>query len=742
MTRAVRLARSCFDSSARRFELGVLNPRRDLRRLASTHGEALFPSAASAEKQDWTAPVDRNAPDPGASGSRGAWKHKRAAAGAQQVDLSEEIQKLRQAKDCLAFFLEKRDFISPGDVCLLLESLWLKTVEEQGEEGLLASKKELFNNADFMAILKDVVFKIERYGPKELPRLLAVLHDMHWHDKHLFKIAEPMVMKHLPSVQLVDLPRLSSAFIGVRCGSRLLFNELVHRCSQAAVDLKPDALSTLVSAFARSPHKPKVFLTTFSPVVSAQMHLFSQDQLAKVLVAYSEWPREVSIDFADQLIELLCRDEGAMLRSGLAPGHVVAVLRALALWKSRAKSARANPAAWNKASLVRVFRLSAQPIFDGRGELTPEQTAAAMWAYGKMGAVPRTLFSALYRDVLKSHKAISMPSLASCLLNSARAVCGQLRSWNDQPAESSGSAGRALCDRKLLDVAEARVQKDVGDMAVRDMTAVVLSYSLAHAGSAELFSVLQRACLDRCRQFPMEQLATLLWSFATIRLGPSFFKEAQFDVLEKINQLSIPAVCDVIWSYCAARHRDPHFFKALLSVLVPSRVAGNPRCALLYPALLELRVHFPEMDPEGIERYMGYALPDFHRMQLSAAAPEAAIHGLKEALDRMEVKYDVLVDIDGYVADVVVFADQEEYTKPVVILYHSAPRTLHFRTNEPLGQTMMKQRLLRSRGFGVVNLWNETWDTLTAEERANELVGKLQQAQKQPTGRASVSEAS
>ncbi|CAE8585589.1 unnamed protein product, partial [Polarella glacialis] len=279
--------------------------------------------------------------------------------------------------DHLTFFLANRDFISPSDLCLLLEGLWSKVVGEHGKEGVTDGKRQLFNNRDFMQIMKDVVFKLERYGPKELPRLLAVLTEMNWHDKHLFKIVEPMTIRHLPAVHVQDLPRLVTSYVTVRCGSRLLFNELVHRCTQASATFKPDALASLVAAFSKSPHKPKMFLIAFGPVVSANLPHFSQEQLGRVVEAYSEWPREVTVDFAEQLTDLLCQDEGAVIRQGLSPGRLVAVLRSLALWRSRSKAARENPKAWRRAMIEEVFRRSAAPLLKGREALTPEEAAAA-----------------------------------------------------------------------------------------------------------------------------------------------------------------------------------------------------------------------------------------------------------------------------------------------------------------------------------------------------------------------------
>ncbi|CAK0859478.1 unnamed protein product [Prorocentrum cordatum] len=248
-----------------------------------------------------------------------------------------------------------------------------------------------------------------------------------------------------------------------------------------------------------------------------------------------------------------------------------------------------------------------------------------------------------------------------------------------------------------------------------------------------------RACLERCRQLTVEQAARICWSFATVRLSDSLFRETQFDILEKMHQLPTSAICDLLWAYCVVRHRDPHFFKALLGLLTPSRVAGEPRCALLHPALLDIRSNLPDMDPEGLDRYLGYTHAEFRRSQLAAAPPEPALQSVAEALAAGGFRFETLADVDGYVADVVAHAPGEELGDgedgtshpPVAVLYHSSLRTLHSLTNEPLGQTMMRQRHLRWRGYGVVNLWSRAWDVLDAAGRVNFLKMRFKQAERQ-----------
>ena len=90
------------------------------------------------------------------------------------------------------------------------------TVPNGEQEVDMDDRRALFNHAEFMELMKDVVFKLERFGPRDLPRLLGSLHEISWRDKHLFKIAEPMVVKSLPATSLQDLPRLVLSYVAAR----------------------------------------------------------------------------------------------------------------------------------------------------------------------------------------------------------------------------------------------------------------------------------------------------------------------------------------------------------------------------------------------------------------------------------------------------------------------------------------------------------------------------------------------
>lgn len=648
----------------------------------------------------------------------------------------EEIFRSGRLKEPEQFFdacQERQDLASPRELALLLELVWpaalrKQTASQENDGSTQANetkaRKALFNTKGFLRVMKDIMWKINRFGPQDLPRLIVAMHTMRWSDREFLRIAQSQVIKHLPAIDLEDVPGTIVSYVEAQCGTQMFYDEFSRRCSQAAWEFKPEALATVVSAFSRSPHKPKALLIDVGPAVADALPTLECQQVARIAEAYARWPRDVPFSLAAGLVELICA-EGSKLAELMTASQWVVLLRAMVLWKGRARGSEPSVSA---DDVNAALHFASEPLLRGRGELTPEQAATAFWAYSKLSTVPETLFKSLYEDIVQGVDRLDEPALAASLLISARAAIGQIRA--QKPAATENDVGTteekqahdtsfsdALCDLRLLDAAEEKVSSNILAFDIRDTTSVVLAYSMSHAGSPALFAVLHKACIDRCRQFTMEQIASVGWSFATIRLSASFFKEAQFDVLERVNQVTVPGACDILWAYSAARHRDPYFFKALLSILVPSRVAGDRRCAMLCPALLDIRTHLPEMDPEGLDRYLSYAREEFHKTQVSSLPSYSALNSLSATVGEIGLAHTMAADIDGYVVDVLVEGDQEDGRPPIAVLYHSAPRTLHRRTGEPLGQALMRQRHLKSCGFAVVNLWDESWDKMGAAQR-------------------------
>merc|ERR1711971_1043654 len=86
-----------------------------------------------------------------------------ASAGGSHWNFKDEIQKLKRLEDHFDFFQSNMHVLTPADLSYLLEGLGSKFVPAFGSEGRAEAQKKLFNAMEFIQILKDVVWKIERF---------------------------------------------------------------------------------------------------------------------------------------------------------------------------------------------------------------------------------------------------------------------------------------------------------------------------------------------------------------------------------------------------------------------------------------------------------------------------------------------------------------------------------------------------------------------------------------------------
>ena len=326
-----------------------------------------------------------------------------------------------------------------------------------------------------------------------------------------------------------------------------------------------------------------------------------------------------------------------------------------------------------------------------------------MWAYCKMkpgGLVPRKLFQSAHQKIVKDFKNLSAASLASSLLNVARAVSGQFRFWDDQTGATDLYNLKML--REVFPLRTGNCWTKPRHMSSESWVWAGFSWSHSCGASIQPVPMLDHLnCFQHFYKPQQSNVVNLLrsnspfWCVATLMCDLGRPLPGKHRLMSWIGSVSsqcpgyarffgLIALCDIAINTSS---------NTLLSTLSPSSVAGNKRCARLCAALLEIQTYFPDMDPEGLQRYMSYVQPTFRLAQMRSAASEGARRSLGDCLSQAGLTHQQLVHIDGYIVDLLVPTDDGQVEKPVAIQFHSAPRTLHLRSGEPLGDTMMKQHL-------------------------------------------------
>jgi len=581
-----------------------------------------------------------------------------------------------EPNELLNFFLTRRnDKWTPSSLTVLLERV----------------PRDATNSTEFLKVLQDVVRKLPNFNHEELPRMLTAMSNLSWRDKGFFKTAENFVLKNMPFYDVPSIVNISHSFVKIQCGSRELFNMIIHKLAQEKETPSASDVATLAWTFSRNQYKPRQFLEGISPSVEQRMDEFTNIECVLVLGAYAQWPVAAPPGLLPSIIhrdpeELLDMDQALIMR----------LLQSLAniygKWRNRKNLKHAR--LWKKndtTALIQGIFLAAASRIDPK-KVERKAISHIMWAYSRVNCYPPELIEALEEQAIQRFKYMQLDDYSAISL--------VLSKYRQAPS-------------KFHQVAEPFIEKLIKDASEKDLTSIATAYAMAKTGSPQLFALLQDAVMEK--EFPAEQLSSLLWSFAVVRLNPKVFQHLQVRVLEVVHNFSAPALCDVLWSFDVVRMMDETFFETCMKLLYPSDLQ-DPRCAMLYPALINLP--FVDKDPETMNRYRAYVRGYYWEWQISQAEPKDLCEAEIKELNR---PYTAGADVDGYHVDFLL----EEESPKICILLHG-PKQLHHLTNQPLGETMMRHRYLTNAAkYKVINLWKTQWIEQTQEERMNYLTTKI-----------------
>eukprot|EP00397_Hematodinium_sp_SG-2012_P021039 GEMP01021712.1.p1 GENE.GEMP01021712.1~~GEMP01021712.1.p1 ORF type:complete len:520 (+),score=105.53 GEMP01021712.1:265-1824(+) len=488
-------------------------------------------------------------------------------------DLAHQAEQL-ESEELLAFFQKRRnDKWTPAALTVLLERL----------------PPDATNTPEFLKVLQDVIRRLPNFSHQELPRMLQALSALNWRDKGFYKTAEDFVLRSMPLLDIPNITIITHCFVKAQCGSRELFNMCIHKVAQEEQVASASDVATLAWSFSRNSYKPFQFLTGISPSVAARCPEFTSEECVLVLGAYAQWPRTAP---AILLPTVLKRNPVELL--DMEQGLVVRLLQSLANIYGRWRNHKKHTKYWDEngttASICEIFIAAASRIEVQK--LDRKSVSRLLWAYARVNVFPPEIIDELEKAALKIVKHMPIDDVAAAALSLAK---------YRQNISSFHAAAEPVIDKQIKDATE------------RDLASIATAYALAATGSPQLFALLQDAVVEK--EFPAEQLSSLLWSFATVRLNPKVFQHLQVRVLEVLHNFTAPAVCDVLWAFDVVRMMDEPFFDACMKLLRPS-VVHDSRCALLYPAMLNLP--FMDKDPETMNRYRAYMRPYYWEWQRTA----------------------------------------------------------------------------------------------------------------------------
>ncbi|XP_026192989.1 uncharacterized protein LOC34624222 [Cyclospora cayetanensis] len=119
--------------------------------------------------------------------------------------------------------------------------------------------------------------------------------------------------------------------------------------------------------------------------------------------------------------------------------------------------------------------------------------------------------------------------------------------------------------RHTLFFLEGKMQQHIARRLVgfqpEDLAALASTLALTRGGAPLLQQRLLHVAAEAADTFNATQLSQIVYAFGLLRGSAHLFASLQFPVLERLQQFSVPELCDVVWSFAVARFHEPTFWE-------------------------------------------------------------------------------------------------------------------------------------------------------------------------------------
>ena len=347
--------------------------------------------------------------------------------------------------------------------------------------------------------------------------------------------------------------------------------------------------------------------------------------------------------------------------------------------------------------------------------LGPGEASIGLWSLAKLGggqgpgdSGAATARGALVRCAERQLVAFSTQELSNVLWGLARA--------RDYP----GAA--------FLDAAALELQHRAGEFDPRNVASLLWSFAtLGHDLPPEALKILS-AEAERCMGlFGPRGLAVVLWAFARLGLSPSFLMAAvaRCRELEEAGALGVRDLAMVSWSLVVIGDYTTPGVRAFLEAAWTSLCRYRPEdfkpaaLSMLYYVWLALDQELPCPDREFPEKLSGAASGAWED-----ALRESSISSLQQdvsdTLKRMGFSHDSEALVEDGMFSVDILVDGQ-----AAVIEVDGPHHFTQNTRRPLGPTLLRRRLLTSRGLQVVSVPFFEWDACSDFEAKCGLLARL-----------------
>lgn len=563
------------------------------------------------------------------------------------------------------------------------------------------------------------VGKIRQFSAQNLSNMLWSFVYLHYRDEKLLSAAAEQVRLKVALFKPQELANVVWAFASQDHYDEALMEAVAARALTMIDQFKEQELSNVLWAFGKLKHYDKVLFLRMLGAVAVKLPHFLPQGVSNVAWALAAVGHKDPLLF-DQLVGHCMADLSSYDVQGLSNlmwacasmGHkdlafLDAVLQECTRRLDRLSTQNLSNILWSCATLgyadPHMLGMWAQATLNKLDSFEPQGLSNTAWAFAKLGYQQAQLFEEM-----------------------AGAAIGRLEGFTAQGLSNTAWAfATAGHYHPLLfqQLAQQAVDK-LGSFNMQNCSVTAWSFATMRHYDAQLFSaVLERVAgtLGFCEP---QNIANTLWAYA--RMGHSLGRHQQAlsnSALALMPRMQQQELCNTVWALGVLELLEPavweRFCQCLASVegITPEGVHQAFHAQLMMQSQLSRQTPgglagrqqqlpcLPEpLHSQARDMWLASAV-DVHvsRLQqdVSSALSAAGIpHALEWLTDDGMFSIDIAFVVDG---------------RPVALEVDGSHHFTNSVPQQPLSDVLIRQRLLRDRGWVVVNLSYKEWEALQGQ---------------------------
>lgn len=278
---------------------------------------------------------------------------------------------------------------------------------------------------------------------------------------------------------------------------------------------------------------------------------------------------------------------------------------------------------------------------------------------------------------------------------------------------------KRLCiyDFQTFKILANKIVGRIQNFNFKEITEILQIYSKFNILNVELFQVSAQEIIDRIDTISNLEIAPILYAYASLNIkNKDLYKILSKRIHDQINDFSHDDIIKILWSFITLNIFQENIYESLINILYINPVLDLDKLRQLYYVYLYCRYEIKSDILTYILEHFDFTLI----LDSDIDTKSSKTHlNCADHLKSLGIKLYNEVSINGLICDICIPDSQ-------IIIEINGKTHYICETNELLGKSLLKNRLLTAMGWKVVTIPCLEWNKLnTRNERDSYLLRKL-----------------